>query len=282
MGNKLTKDEIKQLIADSLYNEELINEELYEKCSKPHIQSLPYDNRVTDEDKLDERKEEINKRVEEEEQKIKDIQKENDALEKDMYSLAKKIDDSHEKLSEYLNDMNTSLITNYEILDDLIDDLTRREGTSTDTRNAWGEQGYEDDYDYLIGELGRIQGDMDNLVGNIESSLEKGESLNVYFKYLTNMKKDAQDIYDFVDDVYNRDGNIGSLVSGANPSIKNVQDNLKWCEDQLDNYIDERKLNDSMTKTHDNLERQVDDNNLEIGKHMQIIEDYNDELDKLP
>ena len=52
------------------------------------------------------------------------------------------------------------------------------------------------------------------------------------------------------------------------------------CKDPLDNYLTERGLNDSMTKTHDNLEKQVDANNLEIGEHMKVIDDYKGRIRK--
>lgn len=41
--NLLTENEIKEIINESLYNNGLINEEIYLKCGKPHISSLPYD-----------------------------------------------------------------------------------------------------------------------------------------------------------------------------------------------------------------------------------------------
>ena len=55
-----------KLILDALYNNEIISDELYEKCSSPeYIQSLPYDNRTSDYDKLKERKEELERRLKE-------------------------------------------------------------------------------------------------------------------------------------------------------------------------------------------------------------------------
>ena len=59
MSNLLNQDDIKNLIADSLYDKDLINDELYEKCGKPHISSLPHDLRTNDPKKLQARKEAI-------------------------------------------------------------------------------------------------------------------------------------------------------------------------------------------------------------------------------
>lgn len=38
-------NDYEELILEALYNKDVISEELYMKCSKPHISSLPYDHR---------------------------------------------------------------------------------------------------------------------------------------------------------------------------------------------------------------------------------------------
>ena len=58
--NLLTDEQIRTLINDSLYEKDLINEELHEKCGKPkHIQALPHDLRTNDPEKLQSRKDAI-------------------------------------------------------------------------------------------------------------------------------------------------------------------------------------------------------------------------------
>ena len=52
-------------ILKALHNKGIIDNELYEKCSKPHISSLPYDLRTNDEEKLTERKNEIENKINE-------------------------------------------------------------------------------------------------------------------------------------------------------------------------------------------------------------------------
>lgn len=59
----LDENIIKILIADKLYNNGLIDEEMYGKCSKPHISSLPGDLRSTDLDKLNSRVDAINENL---------------------------------------------------------------------------------------------------------------------------------------------------------------------------------------------------------------------------
>lgn len=52
-------NDYKYLILEALYNKDVISEELYLKCSKPHISGLPYDHNTNDVDKLEERLDEI-------------------------------------------------------------------------------------------------------------------------------------------------------------------------------------------------------------------------------
>lgn len=58
-------DEYKEIILKGLLENEIIDVDLYEKCSKPHITSLPYDLRTNDLDKLNERLNVINDKLEE-------------------------------------------------------------------------------------------------------------------------------------------------------------------------------------------------------------------------
>ena len=59
-NNLLSEEQIRTLINDSLYEKDLINEGLHEKCGKPkHISALPHDLRTNDTEKLQARKEAI-------------------------------------------------------------------------------------------------------------------------------------------------------------------------------------------------------------------------------
>ena len=53
------KGEYKQIIADSLLEQGIINNTIYEKCSKPHVTGLPHDLRTNDSEKLQKRKNKI-------------------------------------------------------------------------------------------------------------------------------------------------------------------------------------------------------------------------------
>ena len=64
-----TEDDYKQIILDSLYNNDVIDKDLYLKCGKPkYISGLPGDLRTTDENELYDRltaiEDELNRREE--------------------------------------------------------------------------------------------------------------------------------------------------------------------------------------------------------------------------
>lgn len=110
----LDENIIKILIADKLYNNGLIDEEMYGKCSKPHISSLPGDLRSTDLDKLNSRVDAINenlKKYKDNNKKLKDdlksinsdLKKENDTVKginKRIQSTLVDVDDNFKKFEK--------------------------------------------------------------------------------------------------------------------------------------------------------------------------------------
>lgn len=73
--------------------------EIIEKCSKPHITSLPYDNRYTDKDKIETRRKEIENRIQENIDKIKKLDPNNYEENDEIYRLR------YENI-DYLNELN--------------------------------------------------------------------------------------------------------------------------------------------------------------------------------
>ena len=139
-NNIPTKEEYKQLILDVLYETELIDEEIYKKCSKPHIQDLPYDNRTNDTNKLEIRKTTIQDKIKETENSIK----ENIKTYKDTYKENNKIINSLSK--KYDPEQNSKLYDkwgkyDYEThLDNMINDF------NIYYENYLKLQGYSNDY----------------------------------------------------------------------------------------------------------------------------------------
>ena len=111
----LSNEDIKYIILQSLYESELISDEVYEKC-KPHIQSLPYDNRTNDENKLKERKDEIDSRI----SKLND---DLDKLNKDTEDEINKLgDESYKFINDSLNDIDMHLTYVNDLFDELDSD----------------------------------------------------------------------------------------------------------------------------------------------------------------
>ena len=71
----LREDEIKRLINEVLFKRGLINKDIYEKCGKPHITSLPHDLRTNDVDKLNQRLQSIYSKYSDSWDEVKDLDK---------------------------------------------------------------------------------------------------------------------------------------------------------------------------------------------------------------
>ena len=106
----------KKLVLNSLYDNGVIDELLYEKCSKPsYIQDLPYDLRTTDVDKLNERKSAVEEKIDEIEKNIGKLEKDKDSfsnfLESDGKFILKRVDDLDNYIlnvfKDYFGDPNT-------------------------------------------------------------------------------------------------------------------------------------------------------------------------------
>ena len=63
-------NEYKLIILDALYENEIINQEVYEKCNPAHIAELPYDGNARTEGKLNRRQEAIEDNIKNEENQI--------------------------------------------------------------------------------------------------------------------------------------------------------------------------------------------------------------------
>jgi len=271
----MDKEYIEKCITEVLIRKGLIEDE---KCSKPHISSLPYNNHTTDPEKLAKRKTEIENRISKEESNIKDIQKENDLLEKDINSLDKKLDDSYEKISEHFDSASVNLRESVDLIDDTLDDVTRREGTSQDTREVWGYNNLVDEYDKLTKDLSNLSYDIDKLNDDIEKSYANDTTFNPHLNTVSNIMKKVNRVNNDVEKIYDTNSDLGS---GISPTLRHVNSLLENTEQSIRNYTDEKKLNKSMIKTRDNLQGQVDANNKEITNHMNRIKDYENELKKI-
>lgn len=104
-NNLLTERDIKEIINNSLYNNGLISQEIYEKCGKPkYIQSLPHNLRTNDVYKLNERLSEIEKRLKNNKKDINDFESQIKKQEKDKKKFQKKYDKASKIFSDYYYD----------------------------------------------------------------------------------------------------------------------------------------------------------------------------------
>lgn len=91
------EDDYRQIIIDSLYEEGLVDEELYLKCGKPkHIQALPGDLRTHDIKKLQKRKKQI----------IREMNKGSKRIANKWHQISDMVDEWHENIP---NDNNSQL-----------------------------------------------------------------------------------------------------------------------------------------------------------------------------
>ena len=286
MDNDKLIEEFKRIILQSLLDKDLINQEIYDKC-KPHIQSLPYDNRVNDTDKLQKREDAINERIEKAEQDIKDLQKENDKLEATIYDLDKKIEESDKKLSDYGDEINSRLNEASTDLEEAQEDIVRDYGTEQDSRDEWYNRGIGEEFDYINQEINRINEDIDNVMGKLFDSdgaisLDSDSLSREYNPYLNASRSDIRDLKKYMEDATkNAIDSIPDALDGNIGVIQGVYDNLFVTQDVFADYDSEKSNNIKLTSDRDSLQVNVDDNNLDIGKIEEMINDYRDELDKI-
>lgn len=109
-NNLLNEGDIKEIINDSLYNNGLISQEIYEKCGKPkYISELPYDLRTNDVDKLNERLSEIEKRLKNNKKDIKDFESQIKKQERDKEKFQKKYDKASEIFGDWYYDKENKI-----------------------------------------------------------------------------------------------------------------------------------------------------------------------------
>ena len=277
----LTEKEIREIINETLYEYGLISKEIYHKC-KPHIQTLPYDNRTTDPNKLEKRENKIQERITEAENNIKTLQKENDAFEKDIKKLTDQIDENEETLGNQQYEIDMLLRTNSEILDDGITDVTRREGTPQDTRNVWGDHNLLKEYDTLTDGMYKLQQDHEQLNHDIEQTyMYEYTPLKQFNTNINTIVKDTEKLQKLVDKLNNLDGEAKWLATDARYPLQNTIDNIKTIQERITDYDDLFPLTQNMYKTRTQLQTEVNKNNIQIGKIEQQIKDYKEELKKI-
>ena len=243
-----------------------IIEEVIEKCSKPHITSLPYDNRVSDPSKLTERKNEIENRIS---------------------NINSNIEKNKEGLSLLTNILQSNMTNAYDnhmerILQGVYSDFNINSMVDTqakrvnDTKELYRENGYGDEYDLISNDVLSIYDTVRVLSNNMKHHYEQN--------IINNTVTDSVDMYDkfnltvqlngVIESCDNLDKNINRILKDKNFPFKNIKNipnqTSKLKEDMntvlkiYENYkqgvktnrIEERKLSDlekELIKVNDKL-----------------------------
>lgn len=192
-------------ILKALHNKGIIDNELYEKCSKPHISSLPYDLRTNDEEKLTERKNEIENKINE---VNNNIEKNKKGLNLSTYALTHNMTDTYEShVESLLQGMYPNLKINSFV------DAQQKEVRNT--YETYKEMGYESEYNLISKDLLNIYDNTRVLSYMMKNIYED----NIIKDTLT----DSKDIYNNLE-LSNR---FESIIASCDNLDKNVNQILK-------------------------------------------------------
>ena len=192
-------------ILDSLLKNEVIDETLYEKCSKPHINSLPYDLRTNDNGKLTERKNEIENKITE---VNNNIEKNKKGLNLSTYTLTHNMTDTYEShVESLLQGMYPNLKINSFV------DTQQKEVKNT--RETYKDGGYENEYNLISNDLLNIY-DTTRLLSHMMKNTYED---NVIKDTLT----DSKDIYNNLE----LSNQFKSILTSCDNLDKNVNQILK-------------------------------------------------------
>ena len=189
------KEQINNIIDNILQYRNDVTEE--EKCSKPHIQSLPYDGYARTEGKLERRKEAIDEAISERKKKIEENEKEIKSLQERMDNYQKEMNNLQE---DTISQLDESLERGQKLFEDLFGD-----GSDDDVKVYWEDNGRGNDYNTLIKKF--------NELGKENITLE--EYVNQYLKGNTT--------YDYFKMSRKEIGKIERIVDSIDSSMKSIQ-----------------------------------------------------------
>ena len=192
-------------ILKALLQKGVINEEIYIKCSKPHISSLPYNLRTNDTEKLTERKEEIEKRIGEVTEAIEKNKNGLSLITSVLSHNMERIYNSH--IESLLQGMFSNLKINSFV------DAQQNEVRST--HETYNEMGYEEEYNLISKDLLNIYDNTRVLSHVMKNTYED----NIIKDTLT----DSKDIYSNLE-LSNR---FESIIASCDNLDKNVNQILK-------------------------------------------------------
>lgn len=268
----MEQEDIKIMIAESLYKNNLINDELYEKCGKPHISSLPGDLRTNDPVKLQQRKdaiidkwneidnEIISKNYPEEFWNISEDKGEfiydEETGSRELYD-GQKVVDYYDNLLNTKNELNDMIRERY---DSQIDDLTKENTARRKIIDDFAEKWHESQSEYAQTEH-KIS-DIDKELSKINRELR---SLEKESDRRDALQAKLDDGYAIIDEFLKANGLESSILDGVdqNPDYRrrvNEQYNglgdyalsIMEIEAELDDFKESEYYNNNIMKLRDN------------------------------
>ena len=192
-------------ILKALLQKGVINEEIYIKCSKPHISSLPYNLRTNDMEKLTERKEEIEKRIGEVTEAIEKNKNGLSLITSVLSHNMERIYNSH--LESLLQGMFPNLNINSFV------DAQQKE--VTDTANTYSDRGYGDEFQMISKDLMIIYDGTRALSYRMKNIYEDN--------FIKDTLTDSNDIYQNLD----LENQFEKIITSCDNLDKNVNQILK-------------------------------------------------------
>ena len=215
----LLEDNIKIIIADALYFNNLITEDLYLKCGgKPHISNLPYDNRTNDTEKLRVRQEAIldnissyNSTLKDVEDNLTELEDNHTEIKKEYNDTVARVEESKEEVNESSRIIRESIESSQESMDNLTENLSNtRFGSKMDTLNQ-----------LLNGEI-----DLEDV--EYESNDEEYEG--ILLKYWMNLQESWGDI----------SSNLNDYLSGSGEVDISKMIKFSTTIDEMYNFMEQR------------------------------------------
>lgn len=257
---------IKQDIADILYDEGIISKRIYEKCSKPHISSLPYDNRYTDTVKVNERKNAIDEKISETKDNIKTLKQDITKRENILDSM---VHDIQQKVNRIDKDLQTVFEDNFgEIGTDRPDNRLRE---------AEYELGDKDGKDTLrfMEQCTKIKSDYDKFTDKLNKSLTKHKNREDIDKIIKSFEKKVRKFWDAQQKYTKKYGHAGYMTTGGrsyadDKAIINILNTL------------ERKsgMGYELTKHYHDGWKKLDNLKTDLKKEQSILKDLQVEKNK--
>ena len=259
-------DEYKQIIIETLYYNNIIDEKLYIKCSKPHITNLPYDLRTTDIKKLNERLDSIDERIDDNLNIIGELEMNINRDE----NARRDYEDLIRKGEEQLNQANETIRQYREFRDVESNELKKDVDELNQKWDSIAEklytvdgviEDYSDENRILI--YGQVINDLNLLRSPLNYTKLTGEDF-------------SQTLTDFGDYISERNDDLGKEIINLAIDYRNLHN--KYPSKEL---LDFKKRYDSARNVRNSSKKDIKEFNNYLKEINQELDGYNNQLNNL-